>query len=241
MRSQRLRSATRVLAFPACALLIWGASLVAFTLWNWSPWWPDDLSVPSAAKHYNRALQAAVLWSGDAYLTDIDAGQSSLTYTFQSPSRKNECYRATLSHGAWAFAFCSDALIQPHDCPLDSVEACSRFRELEKVILSRRFPLEPPIQRHDWPLDSIDALSTAQENGGQELLGRYRRGNPSISARLDRFYIHGVEDVLAWQVTYMVWEPPRLPPDGLGQLVPGGHLNIWIDPRTGDVLQVETG
>lgn len=82
--------------------------------------------------------------------------------------------------------------------------------------------LEPAIDEGDWPVDSPDAFKIALLNGGEDFL----REHPSASRwwmQLSHF-----RGKLQWRVVFAN-EDPRL----------GPHFDIFIDPKTGAVLEVE--
>lgn len=169
-----------------------------------------ELHVLSAAEHYDEALDQAIPWKPDAYLSRLSADVASsriddnipderLTYMFDSPTDADFTYVLDFIGGSWS----SDLI------PAGAVE--------------------PPIQREDWLLDSVDAWSIALANGGEDLLTEHQDPLTVMLVILEHVRVGDVEDVLVWRVVYLV------EPGG-----PGNRLDISIDPKTGDILQVVT-
>ncbi len=82
-----------------------------------------------------------------------------------------------------------------------------------------------PIERRDWPLDSVDAWSIALANGGDDFLLRYQDPMTSMTVTLDYWRTRMGEEVLAWRVDYLI--------------MPSPSLDILIDPKMGDIIEVE--
>ena len=192
------------------AFLLLGCTVIACSKPTDSARPTEDLFVLSAAEHYDHALQRAIDWRDDAYLTSIGAGPgsarvegdyASLMYTFESPSRPTEFHNADLWGGVWT---------------------CYSERQ------SRLSFTGLPIERRDWVLDSVDAWTIAQANGAQDLLRKHSGSDMLIIVQLDRFRVGAIEDVLVWRVVHSVRPHVR-----------GGHLDILIDPETGDILDVQ--
>jgi len=172
----------------------------------------DDLCVLSAAEYLEDAIQGAKDWTDDAYLTYVSGGPSSLALD-------DHCSYANLTY---------------------SFDSPSKPREFYMTFLWRRewtsethhhshmAVIGLPIEREDWALDSVDAWRIAQNHGGREFVNRHVGSDTDIFFQLDRFEVGGIQDVLVWRVAYSV--RPH---------IPGGHLDIRIDPRTGDILEVE--
>jgi hypothetical protein len=167
--------------------------------------------VPSAAEYLDEATRGATDWREDAYLSAIDAGAAPATLEGACP------------HGHVIYSFHSP----------------STPREFYMAVLWRgawtsdTHPLGSmevpslPIERDEWILDSVDAWRIAQAEGGKDLVRRYGDSDLSILVQLDRFRVGSADDVLVWRVDY-----------GVRPHVPGGHLDILMDPKSGDVLEV---
>ena len=116
----------------------------------------DDRFVPSAAEHYEEALQRSRDWKADAYLSTISLTPASpagsghdawLTCMFHSPSTPDSFYVVDLFGGTWS----------------------------SEVAPKGRMAVTPlPIEREDWSLDSVDAWDIAQANGGADFLARMK-------------------------------------------------------------------
>jgi Tol biopolymer transport system component len=166
----------------------------------------SDLYVPSAADHYEEALDRAMDWKRDAYLISIcgdvvssasTGGGGSITFYFDAASAPNSMYQLDLAEDTWT----------PRVIELGSGSASA-----------------PAIQRDQWTLDSVDAWSIAQANGGEEYLLRYR-GPTMMNVTLDYWTTRAGDERLAWRVLYYILH--------------GSSLDMLIDPKTGDIIEVE--
>jgi Tol biopolymer transport system component len=93
------------------------------------------------------------------------------------------------------------------------------------VDLGSGVAVAPLIEREQWTLDSVDAWSIAQANGGEEFLFHYHDPMTIMVASLEYWPVRGGEEVLVWRANYMI--------------PPSSSLDILIDPRTGDIIEVE--
>ena len=167
-----------------------------------------ELHVTSAAEHYREALARAKDWKTDAYLTRVRAGVASssgapptgggLTYMFESPSIPRAFYTLRVTEGTW------------------TSEVISKFAAAT----------HSPIEREDWPLDSVDAWSMALANGGDDFLMDHQEPLTSMDATLNHSRIGEQENVLVWEVDFLILFGPR--------------LLLKIDPKTGHILDVVT-
>lgn len=82
-----------------------------------------------------------------------------------------------------------------------------------------------PIPNEDWLLDSVDAWSIALANGGEEFLLRHQDPLTNMGVSLDYWRIEADESVLAWRVDFLSLFT--------------ASLDMLIDPKTGDILEVE--
>jgi Tol biopolymer transport system component len=85
--------------------------------------------------------------------------------------------------------------------------------------------LAPPIARDQWALDSVDAWNIAQANGGEEYLRHYQGPMTIMVLTLDYWTTRAGEEKLAWRVLY--------------DILYGPSLDMLIDPKTGDIIEVE--
>jgi Tol biopolymer transport system component len=86
-------------------------------------------------------------------------------------------------------------------------------------------PMPSPIARDDWPVDSVDAWSIALANGGEEFLLSHEDPLTNMGLTLDYWRLNSGRTVLAWDVSYLV--------------LFGSSLHVTIDPKTGDIIEVE--
>lgn len=82
-----------------------------------------------------------------------------------------------------------------------------------------------PIERADWSLDSVDAWSIALANGGEDFLLHYQDPMTAMDVTLDYWGTRTGEEVLAWRANYLI--------------VYGPTLDILIDPKDGDIIEIE--
>jgi Tol biopolymer transport system component len=83
----------------------------------------------------------------------------------------------------------------------------------------------PPIHRTDWTLDSVDAWQIALANGGEDFLLRYQDPMTLMDVTLDYWRTGTGEEALAWRVNcYIIYGP---------------GLSMLIDPKTGEIIEVE--
>ncbi len=75
-------------------------------------------------------------------------------------------------------------------------------------------------------MDSVDAWSIALGNGGEEFLIEHQQPLTSMDATLTHSRIGEQENVLVWEVDFVILFGPR--------------LWLMIDPKTGDILEVIT-
>jgi hypothetical protein len=87
-------------------------------------------------------------------------------------------------------------------------------------------PMPLPIARDDWRLDSVDAWSIAQANGGSEFLLSHKDPLTNMGLTLDYRRLSTGQTVLAWNASYLVLFT--------------SSLDLTIDPKTGDILEVTT-
>ena len=85
-------------------------------------------------------------------------------------------------------------------------------------------PLPLPISRADWRLDSIDAWRIAQANGGSEFLLSHKDPLANMGIALDYWRLNTGQMVLGWNDSYLVLFT--------------SSLDLTIDPKTGDILEV---
>ncbi|NIN66911.1 MAG: hypothetical protein GTO63_19895 [Anaerolineae bacterium] len=169
---------------------------------------PHDRLVPSAAHQYEEALQRARDWKADAHVRAIHA---------------NPACRTSLLGPSLSYTF--DSPDTPY--AFFVVRLVGGTWTTEVIRKSRRALPVLPIEREDWPLDSRDAWSIGQANGGQDLLRSHPDCQVSTDVDLERLRVGASENVLVWRVRYALL--PRRP---------GGHLDIRIDPKSGQVLEV---
>lgn len=168
----------------------------------------DDLLVASAAEQYEEAMERVAGWQTDAYLGSVSAIPAS------SASRVGS---------SLTFMFGSPSA--PNSVyVLDLLQGAWESTVLRK---GRGEPMRWPIEPEDWPVDTVDAWHIAQANGGRDFLLAHRDSRTSKMLILEYQSVGTSENVLAWRVLYMV-HPARQ----------GGHVDVMIDPKTGDVLEV---
>jgi Tol biopolymer transport system component len=151
-----------------------------------------DLSVLSAADHYEEALHRATEWRADAYLSGImtlpspsegSASAPFLMYQFHSASTGDSSYSVELDAEAWSSSVTEQSLSA----------------------------LSPsPIYRQDWSLDSVDAWSIALANGGEDFLLHYQDPMTSMSVTLDYWHTGTGQERLAWRVDFFIIHGPSL-------------------------------
>jgi Tol biopolymer transport system component len=95
-------------------------------------------------------------------------------------------------------------------------------RVMEQSLSEVRFP---PIDRDDWSLDSVDAWNIALAHGGEDFLLDYRDPMTVISVELDYWRAGMGQGGLAWRVDFLILDGPS--------------LDIFIDPKTGDIIEAE--
>ena len=83
----------------------------------------------------------------------------------------------------------------------------------------------PPIQRDEWSVDSVDAWSIALANGVEGFLAHYQDPTTMMDVTLDYWRTRTGQEVLAWRV--------------ICSILRGPGLYILIDPKTGDIIEVE--
>jgi hypothetical protein len=171
----------------------------------------EELLVVSAAEHYDEALSGATEWQPDAYLTSIVGSSNS-----RSVERDYALLVYTFHSSIDQTSFFVASLLG---------DAWTSYSEP----LGRMAVNPAPIAREEWILDSLDACEVAQDNGGRDFLARYADSYVSMVVQLDRFEVSGIEDVLVWRLSYNV-KPYS----------PGGYLEVFIDPKTGSVLEIVT-
>jgi hypothetical protein len=95
--------------------------------------------------------------------------------------------------------------------------------QLERVEHRTPISVRNPISSEDWPVDSVKALAIALDNGGSEFLTKH---DPEMM----NLYLERLPTVpgarLKWRASFWDWSPDEL-------------IWIMIDPRTGDVIEVE--
>lgn len=168
----------------------------------------DDLFVLSAAEHYDQARETAVNWQTDAYLVRVSAIPASSASRFGP---------------ALTFMFGSPSA--PH-----STYVLHLLQGTWESTVLRKGAGEDmgwPIKPEDWPVDTVDAWSIAQANGGRDFLAAHRSSQTSKMLILKYQSVGTAENVLAWRVLYLA-HPAR----------PGGDLDVVIDPKTGEILEV---
>ncbi|NIN68301.1 MAG: hypothetical protein GTO63_27055 [Anaerolineae bacterium] len=170
-----------------------------------------DLFVVSAADYYPQAVEKASDWRPDAYLAGISARPAPSASIGLGPSLR--------------YYF-------------ESASAESEFYKVslrhgtwsaETVPKGASSVTYPPINREDWTLDSVDAWAIAQANGGEEFLLNHQDPLTMMALSLSHERVGDREDVLVWRVWYRV-----------GSATVYDALDMMIDPKTGDILQLET-
>jgi Tol biopolymer transport system component len=126
-------------------------------------------------------------------------------------------------YGGPSITFYFDAPSAPNSIlELDLTEGVWRSRVVE---LSSGATISAPIEREQWTLDSVDAWTIAQANGGEEFLFHYHDPTTIMAVILDHWPMGGGGELLVWRANYMI--------------PPSSSLDILIDPRTGDIIEVE--
>lgn len=170
-----------------------------------------DVLVVSAADYYPQTMDEARQWKPDAHLGRIGASPAASALIMQMPYL---CYY------------------------FESASAESEFYEVrlrhgtwrgEAVSKAASSVTYPPIKREDWTLDSVDAWAIAQANGGEDFLLRHQDPLTMMAITLSHERVGDRENVLVWRVWYRV-----------GSATVYSALDMMIDPKTGDILRLET-
>ena len=171
----------------------------------------DDLFVVSAADYYPQALDKARQWRPDAHLDLISTSPAPSALTMDLPYL---CYFFDSRAAETTF-----------------YEVCLRQGTWrgEAVSEAGSSVTYPPIKREDWALDSVDAWAIAEANGGEDFLLKHQDPLTMMAITLSHERIGDREDVLVWRVWYRV-----------GSATVYSALDMMIDPKTGDILRLET-
>lgn len=170
-----------------------------------------DLFVLSAADYYSQALQAATQWRPDAYLESISGSPGPSALIMHPP---HLCYYFDSRTSERAF-----------------YKVCMRYGTWRTEVLSKGAGsvTYPPIKREDWTLDSVDAWAIALANGGEEFLLKHQDPLTWMAVTLSHERVGDRENVVVWRVWYRV-----------GSATVYDALDMMIDPKTGDILRLET-
>jgi hypothetical protein len=95
--------------------------------------------------------------------------------------------------------------------------------ELESVDHRTPISVRNPIGSEDWSVDSVEVLAIALDNGGSEFLTKH---DPEMM----NLYLERLPTVpgarLKWRASFWDWDTGEL-------------LDVEIDPKTGEVIEVE--
>lgn len=170
-----------------------------------------DLFVLSAADYYSQAVEEATQWRPDAYLAGVSGSPGASALIMHLPYL---CYYFDSPTSETAF-----------------YDVCMWYGtwKAEAVSKAASSVTYPPIKREDWTLDSTDAWAIAQANGGEEFLLKHQDPLTMMSVALSHERVGDRENVLVWRVWYRV-----------GSATVYDALDMMIDPKTGEILRLET-
>jgi len=151
-----------------------------------------ELSVLSAADHYEEALHRATEWRPDACLSSVMTLARASGETSRKPFLMFQFHSLTTGDSFLSVEFDGEAW-------------SSRVTEQS---LSAVTP--SPIDRDDWPLDSVDAWSIALANGGEDFLLEYQDPMTSMAVELDYWRTDTGQERLAWRVDFFIVHGPSL-------------------------------